>query len=131
MFLRSIFSARLRISILILISPTLDSPTAASDSFSRPRIRITTPADAELVLAEAAANGESAMRTVEIDGQTRVVGVASLGGRRQAMPADIAAINQRLAAFEAPASPPAEPIRVEPPAGVTVMDVEEVGRPTR
>ena len=99
--------------------------------FSRPRIRITTPADAELVLAEAAANGESAMRTVEIDGQTRVVGVASLGGRRQATPADIAAINQRLAAFEAPASPPAEPIRVEPPAGVTVMDVEEVGRPTR
>ena len=71
------------------------------------------------------------MRTVEIDGQTRVVGVASLGGRRQATPADIAAINQRLAAFEAPASPPAEPIRVEPPAGVTVMDVEEVGRPTR
>ena len=99
--------------------------------FSRPRIRITTPADAELVLADAAANGESAMRTVEIDGQTRVVGVASLGGRRQATPADIAAINQRLAAFEAPASAPAEPIRVEPPAGVTVMDVEEVGRPTR
>ena len=68
------------------------------------------------------------MRTVEIDGQTRVVGVASLGGRRQATPAEIAAINQRLAAFEAPASAPDEPMRAAPP-GVTVMEVEEVGRP--
>ena len=37
------------------------------------------------------------LHTVEIDGQTRVVGVASLGGRRQATAADIAAINARLA----------------------------------
>ena len=91
--------------------------------FSRPRVQIARAADAGL-LAEAAAG----LRTVEIDGQTRVVGVASLGGRRQATAADIAAINQRLAAFEAPTPGPDEPIRTAPP-GVTTMDVEEVGRP--
>ena len=91
--------------------------------FSRPRVQIALAADAEL-LAEA----EAGLRTVEIDGQTRVVGVASLGGRRQATAADIAAINQRLAAFEAPTPGPDEPIRTAPP-GVTTMDVEEVGRP--
>ena len=97
--------------------------------FSRPRIQIASAAEAELALGEAAANGESIMRTVEIDGQTRVVGVASLGGRRQARPADIAAINQRLAAFETPPpAAPEAPVRAAPP-GVTVMDVEEVGRP--
>ncbi len=97
--------------------------------FSRPRIRIpdvTTAADADAALSLAAATGQSAMRTVEIDGQTRVVGVTSLGGRRQATAQDIAAINQRLAAFETPA-PAAAPT---PPApGVTPMAVEEVGRP--
>ncbi len=97
--------------------------------FSRPRVQIVSASDAQLALDQALANGESVMRTVEIDGQTRVVGVASLGGRRQATAADIAAINQRLAAFEAPAAPAAdEPIRTAPP-GVTTMDVEEVGRP--
>ena len=97
--------------------------------FSQPRIKIVTVADAELLLAEAAAAGDSVMHTVEIDGRTRVVGVASLGGRRQATAADIAAINQRLAAFEAPRQPALdEPIRTAPP-GVTAMDVEEVGRP--
>jgi spore germination cell wall hydrolase CwlJ-like protein len=97
--------------------------------FSRPRIQIVSATEAELALGQAAANGESVMRTVEIDGQTRVVGVASLGGRRQATAAEIAAINQRLAAFETavPAAPEA-PVRAAPP-GVTVMDVEEVGRP--
>jgi hypothetical protein len=64
---------------------------------------------------------------VVIDGQTRVVGVVSLGGRRQATPEQIAEINQRLAAFEAPNPAPA-PI-APPPPGVTVMEVEEVGRP--
>lgn len=104
-------------------------PVIDEARFSRPRIRITTAADADLLLAEAAANGESVMRTVEIDGQTRVVGVASLGGRRQATAADIAAINERLAAFEAPSAPAAEE-SVRPVApGVTMMDVEEVGRP--
>ena len=94
--------------------------------FSRPRIKISTDIDAAL-LAEAEA--ASALRTVEIDGQTRVVGVASLGGRRPPTAAEIAAINQRMAAFEAPPLPaPDEPIRTAPP-GVTAMDVEEVGRP--
>ena len=93
--------------------------------FSRPRIKLDTGIDAELL---ADAEAETAQRTVEIDGQTRVLGVASLGGRRQPTPADIAAINQRLAAFEAPTPAPEEPIRTAPP-GVTVMSVEEVGRP--
>ncbi len=98
--------------------------------FSRPRIQIpetATVAEADAALALAAANGRSAMQTVEINGQTRVVGVTSLGGRRQATAQDIAAINQRLAAFETPA-PVAAP--AAPPApGVTPMAVEEVGRP--
>jgi spore germination cell wall hydrolase CwlJ-like protein len=97
--------------------------------FSRPRIQIATAAEAEQLLAEAAASGESLMRTVEINGQTRIVGVTSLGGRRQPTASEIAAINQRLAAFEAPSAPaPDEPVRTAPP-GVTHMDVEEVGRP--
>lgn len=97
--------------------------------FSRPRIQIASATGGDLALEAAAATGESLMRTVEIDGQTRVVGVASLGGRRQATAADIAAINQRLAAFEAPpATAPEQPVRPAPP-GVTVMAVEEVGRP--
>jgi hypothetical protein len=94
--------------------------------FARPRIKLDTGIDAELL---AAAEAEGAQRTVEIDGQTRVVGVMSLGGRRQPTPAEIAAINQRLAAFEAPALPaPDEPVRSAPP-GATPMAVEEVGRP--
>ena len=93
---------------------------------SRPRIRIDTAIDADLL---ASAEAEADQRTVEIDGQTRVVGVATLGGRRQATAADIAAINQRLAAFETPAAPgPDEPVRTAPP-GATPMAVEEVGRP--
>jgi hypothetical protein len=97
--------------------------------FARPRIQIVSATEAELALDEAAAKGESITRMVEIDGQTRVVGIASLGGRRQATAAEIAAINQRLAAFEAPsAAVPVEPVRTVPP-GVTVMAVEEVGRP--
>ena len=99
--------------------------------FSKPRIQIpdaTTVAEADAALTLAAANGQSAMRTVEINGQTRVVGVTSLGGRRQATAQDIAVINQRLAAFETPAPAAAAPT---PPApGVTPMDVEEVGRPS-
>ena len=97
--------------------------------FSRPRIQIASASEAELALDEAAARGESLMRTVEIDVRTRVVGVASLGGRRQATATEIAAINQRLAAVEAPEPPTPQPTpRVAAP-GVTPMDVEEVGRP--
>ena len=95
--------------------------------FARPRIQLVAATEAEADLAEAAANGQAAARTVVIDGQTRVVGVVSLGGRRQATPDQIAEINQRLAAFEAPRAQPAP--QTAPPPGVTVMDVEEVGRP--
>ncbi|MCS6622863.1 cell wall hydrolase [Roseibacterium beibuensis] len=93
--------------------------------FARPRLQAASPTEAEADLAEAAAKGENATRTVVIDGQTRVVGVVSLGGRRQPTPEDIAAINERLATFEAPKPAPAAP----PPPGVTPMAVEEVGRP--
>jgi len=95
--------------------------------FARPRLQIASTEEAEAALAEAAAAGETAARTVVVDGQTRTVGVISLGGRRQPTPEDIAAINQRLAAFEAPAPYPAP--AAPPPPGVTVMEVEEVGRP--
>lgn len=95
--------------------------------FARPRLQIASADEADTDLAKAAAAGETATRTVVIDGQTRTVGVVSLGGRRQPTADDIAAINQRLAAFETPAKPAAPP--AAPPPGVTVMEVEEVGRP--
>ncbi|NJC41426.1 hypothetical protein GGQ87_001684 [Brevundimonas alba] len=95
--------------------------------FARLRIQIASTKDAEAALAEAAANGESATRTVVIDGQTRTVGVVSLGGRQQPTREQIAEINQRLATFETPKA--ATPAPAAPPPGVTVMDVEEVGRP--
>ncbi|WP_324810366.1 cell wall hydrolase [Brevundimonas sp.] len=93
--------------------------------FARPRLQVASATEAEAALAEAAAKGEAATRTVVIDGQTRTVGVVSLGGRQQPTRDQIAEINQRLAAFEAPA----RPAPAAPPPGVTVMDVEEVGRP--
>ncbi|WP_417231711.1 cell wall hydrolase [Brevundimonas sp.] len=87
--------------------------------FARPRLlAVSDDGGAQPVLADAPA-------TVMIDGHPRVVGVASLGGRRQPDKAEIAAINARLAAFEAPVRE-----AVPPPPGVTVMAVEEVGRPT-
>jgi spore germination cell wall hydrolase CwlJ-like protein len=96
--------------------------------FARPRLQIASAAEAEAALADAAKAGEADVRTVVIDGQTRVVGVVSLGGRRQPTPEDIAAINDRLAAFEAPPAKSA-PAAAAPPPGVTPMAVEEVGRP--
>lgn len=97
--------------------------------FARPRLQLAAAGAPDAALLAEAMEADGALHTVEIDGQTRVVGVASLGGRRQATAADIAAINQRLAAFEAPSVPgPDEPMRTAPP-GVTAMDVEEVGRP--
>lgn len=97
--------------------------------FARPRLQIASTTEAEAALAEAAARGETATRTVVIDGQTRTVGVVSLGGRQQPTRDQIAEINQRLAAFEAPARPAPAAAPAAPPPGVTVMDVEEVGRP--
>ena len=101
-------------------------PAIDEARFSRPRIETASKAETEAALAEAAAAGQPAMRTVEIDGQTRVVGVVSLGGRQQPTREQISEINQRLAAFEAPA--PAASATPAPP-GVTVMAVEEIGRP--
>ena len=92
--------------------------------FSRPRAIIAEAKDGEAVLG----NADVPLKTVEIDGQTRVVGVISLGGRRIPNAEEVAAINQRLSAFEAPA-PAAPKIEVAPIAGVTEMSVEEVGKP--
>ncbi|RZJ01277.1 MAG: cell wall hydrolase [Brevundimonas sp.] len=108
-------------------------PVIDEARFARPRLQIAeavnaTPEEAAAALAEAAATGGLAMRTVEINGQTRVVGVASLGGRRTANKDQIAEINARIAAFENPQpAPPA--VVVAPAPGVTPMAVEEVGRP--
>lgn len=96
--------------------------------FARPRVGIAPIMTAEAAqddLAAAAAVGMPATRTVTIDGQTRVVGVVSLGGRRSPTPEDVATINQRLAEFERPTAV------ASPPDGVVTMDVEEVGRPGR
>ena len=104
-------------------------PTIDEARFARPRLIAASAATGEVGPDDAAvlADGGMNMRTVEINGQTRVVGVASLGGRRQATAEDIAAINARLQAFEAP--PLVAPAPVAPaPTGVTTMDVEEVGR---
>ncbi len=97
-------------------------PVIDEARFARPRLQLAADTEAE------APAGEEAVRTVVVDGQTRVVGVASLGGRRQATPEDIAAINERMAAFEAPAPAPAPAPAVTVP-GVVPMAVEEVGRP--
>jgi len=106
-------------------------PVIDEARFSRPRFVAppTLLAGGDLDAADAAvlANGGASLRTVEINGHTRVVGVASLGGRRPATAEEIAAINARLAAFEAPAIASAPP--APPPVGVTRMDVEEVGKP--
>jgi len=108
-------------------------PVIDEARFSRPRLiapstQLTDAGDLSAADAAILANGGANLRTVEIDGRTRVVGVASLGGRRPGTAEEIAAINTRLAAFNAPATPPA-PAIAPSPAGVTQMEVEEVGRP--
>ena len=113
-------------------TPSTHEPLIDEARFSRPRVQIAatakSPEEAQAeVLAQALAGNGVAMRTVEIDGQTRVVGAASLGGRRPATAADIAAINERMKAFETPTPSPAA--TVAPPPGVTPLAVEEVGRP--
>lgn len=101
-------------------------PAIDEARFSRPRMMIaagsaTGGADPDAPLKDAP------LKTVEIDGQQRVVGVVSLGGRRLPTRDEVAAINARLNALERPASSAksADPA----PTGVTTMDVEEVGRP--
>ncbi|MEQ7154009.1 cell wall hydrolase [Brevundimonas aurifodinae] len=102
-------------------------PVIDEARFARPRLRApeTQLADLDASDAQILADGGANLRTVEFEGQTRVVGVASLGGRRPPTTDEIAAINARLSAFEAPA--PAAP--VTPAPGVVPMSVEEVGRP--
>ncbi|ANC52325.1 MAG: spore germination cell wall hydrolase CwlJ-like protein [Brevundimonas sp.] len=101
-------------------------PAIDEARFSRPRMTIaagsaTGGADPDAPLKDAP------LKTVEIHGQQRVVGVVSLGGRRLPTRDEVAAINARLNALERPASStkPADTA----PTGVTTMDVEEVGRP--
>jgi len=99
-------------------------PVIDEARFSKPRLMLASLDDA----APEIAAGEATMKTVEIDGQTRVVGIASLGGRRQPTASDIAAINERLRAFEEPQA--AAPVANSAPVqGAVPMDVEEVGRP--
>ena len=89
-------------------------------------ISVCSRAEAAAVDAIAKANAVE-MRTVQIDGQTRVVGAASLGGRRLPTRDEIASINARLETFQPQTAVPR--VASPPPAGVTAMEVEEVGRP--
>ncbi len=105
-----------------------NEPVIDEARFARPRLpspELQLASDIGASDAEILAQGGMNLRTVEIDGHTRVVGVASLGGRRPATAEQIAEINARLAAFEAPAPSAPSP----PPPGVVTMEVEEVGRP--
>jgi hypothetical protein len=72
----------------------------------------------------AAPGGDAPIKTVEINGQQRVVGVVSLGGRRLPTQEEVVAINARLRTLEQPAAAVAVA-----PEGVADMPVEEVGRP--
>lgn len=90
-------------------------PVIDEARFARPRLT-QIAADAE---ALEAAGLVSEGRTVVIDGQTRQVGIVSLGGRRQASRDEIAEINARMAEYEASQTSPAPP----------QLDVEEINRP--
>ena len=98
-------------------------PVIDEARFARPRLQTASAGEGLESLAEASG---SAPRTVEINGATRVVGVISLGGRRQPTAEDVARINERLAEFEQERVAPAP---APPPPGVTPLEVEEVGRP--
>jgi spore germination cell wall hydrolase CwlJ-like protein len=102
-------------------------PVIDEARFSRPRLTVAAaPVDAD----PGTPGVQPGLRTVEIDGRTRVVGVVNLGGRRTATAEDISAINARLKAFEDATPTPSAPAIRPAPAGVTAMEVEEVGRPT-
>ena len=70
--------------------------------YAQPRVPLDLEPSEDLALEAEALPGILATgnRTIEYDGTTRVVGAPSLGGRRQATPEEIAAINARLKAFE-------------------------------
>lgn len=101
-------------------------PVIDEARFARPRLQTAATQTTDERLSEATG---LPVRTVEINGATRVVGVVSLGGRRQPTAEDVAAINARLAAFEQEAAAPPRPAAPPPPPGVTPLEVEETGRP--
>ncbi len=101
-------------------------PAIDEARFSRPRMTIAAGAATGGADPDAPVK-DVPLKTVEIDGQQRVVGVVSLGGRRLPTRDEVAAINARLNALDRPAA--AERPSAPAPAGVTTMDVEEVGRP--
>lgn len=106
-------------------------PAIDEARFSRPRLIIASTEPAAEGTPEAAAieaGTAVGLRTVEIDGKTRVVGAASLGGRRVPTAEEITAINDRLKAFENPA-PANKPAAASAAPGVVALEVEEVGRP--
>ena len=94
-------------------------PVIDEARFARPRLLQVATDAAALEAAGVIEEG----RTVVIDGRERQVGIVSLGGRRQAQADEIAAINERLAAFEAELEAPSRP-RPDVPQ----LEVEEVGR---
>ncbi|WP_296819497.1 cell wall hydrolase [Brevundimonas sp.] len=95
-------------------------PVIDEARFARPRLLQVATSAEELEQAGVIQEG----RTVVIDGRERQVGIVSLGGRRQAQSDEIAAINARLAEYEAGLEP-----RRDPRPAVPQLDVEEVGRP--
>lgn len=105
-------------------------PVIDEARFAQPRLLLAETSDEAGAVVAGEDTPGAPPRTVEINGQTRVVGTASLGGRRQPTPAEIAEINRNLAAFEDTATPAARaaPAPVE---GVVTLEVEEVGRPER
>lgn len=105
-------------------------PVIDEARFSQPRLLLADSADAATEVALDGTVVGTPPRTVEINGQTRVVGAVSLGGRRQPTPEEIAEINSNLADFEAEESP-ASRAAPAPVPGVVTLEVEEVGRPGR
>jgi Cell Wall Hydrolase len=104
-------------------------PVIDEARFSRPRMTIAAGAATGGPDPDAPSK-DAPLRTVEVDGQQRVVGVVSLGGRRLPTRDEVAAINARLTALERPAAAPRPAAPAPAPEGVATMDVEEVGRPT-
>ena len=105
-------------------------PLIDEKRFARPRLVITTTTETPTGETETVTEVPGGLRTVEINGQTRVVGAASLGGRRTGTAEEIAAINARLREFEGGPSAPAAAAPRPVPPGAAAMDVEEVGKPT-
>lgn len=105
-------------------------PVIDEARFSQPRILMADATEEEALTAPDGTVVGAPPRTVEINGQTRVVGAASLGGRRQPTPEEIAEINRNLADFEEQDPAPTR-VTPTPVPGVVELEVEEVGRPSR